>query len=105
MEAIKPLFAGRGKEYDQAFYKPDGQDLYEMRVHLNDIVHDKKRELQPLQLEKVDVCVAYNNKLTWLHTFDYILYSGIKFNFTNADLETCIPMFWARFDGQWEIVR
>jgi len=105
MKAIKTLFAARGKEYDQAFYKLDGQDLHEMRVHLNGIAHDKDRVLQPLKFNNVDVCVSYNNKVTWLHHPKASLASSLKFRFTTAEIETRVPIFWARFDGQWEIVR
>ncbi|PKG83067.1 hypothetical protein CXF85_12020 [Colwellia sp. 75C3] len=105
-KALKALFLERGKEYDQAFYKEEGKDVYEMVVHLRSLVDNE--DLSPvrdLNINACDVAVAFNNKLTWLHDWDLSLSEKIEFEHLGTDLLTSIPLKFARFDGKWEIVR
>lgn len=105
-KALKALFFERGKEYDQAFYKEAGKDVYEMVVHLRSLVgNDDLSSVRDLDINACDVAVAYNNKLSWLHNWDLSLSSVLDFKHLDADLVTRIPVMFARFDGKWEIVR
>jgi len=105
-QAIKDLFAGRGKELDQAFYKKNGQDVYEMVVHLRGIINDDDlSSVRELDFDYCDVAVAFNHKLSWLHNWKLSLSSKLAFDHLGADIETRIPVMFARFDGKWEIVR
>ena len=105
-KAIKALFTERGKELDQAFYKRDGMDTYEMVVHLRDLVSDKNlSDVRELEFDACDIAVSFNNKLTWLHNWDKSLSSVLDFKHLNADLVTRVPVMFARFDGKWEIAR
>ena len=106
-DALTALFTGRGKEFDQAFYKPnDGQDTYEMVHHLSGLINDKTLlAIRPLKMAGCDVHVSFNKKLTWLHNFDLPLSSKLEFRFKEAEMVTRIPVMFARFDGKWEIVR
>lgn len=105
--ALKSIFSGRGKEFDQAFYKPnEGQDTYEMVHHLTGLITDQDlSDVRPLDIEDCDVYVTFNNKLAWLHNWDKTLSSVVDFKHKEADLVTRIPVMFARFDGKWEIVR
>ncbi len=103
--AMKSLLAARCKEYDLAFYTEEGQNLYELIVHIKGIINDENRELRKLEYKRVDLCVSFNHKMTWLHAWDRSNISSLAFDFTNADLETRIPVMWSKFDGKWEIVR
>jgi hypothetical protein len=105
-EALTALFAGRGKELDQAFYKKDGQDVYEMVKHLKGIINNP--DFQPIRALKFDYCdvaVAFNQKMTWLHNWDLTMSGKLEFKHKEAEIVTRIPVQFARFDGNWEIVR
>ncbi len=104
-EAMKKLFAARCKEYDQAFYMEDGQNLWELIVHLRGIIKDDEWVLSELEFDAVDFCVAFNHKITWLHHWKLSLDSSLIFEHVEADFEKSIPVMWSKFDGQWEIVR
>jgi len=104
-EAMVQLFSARCSEYDQAFYTEEGQNLKELIAHLRSIIHDDVWTQFELDIENVDVTVAYNGKITWLRTWELPLVHAIKFKHTTAELEKCIPFMFSKFDGKWEIVR
>lgn len=104
-EALETLFSLRCAEYDKAYYKQEGQNLYELIVHLKSIIQDDDWALRNLKYEGVDVCVSNNLKMSWLHSWDLPLVSSLAFNHTSADLEKIIPIFFSKFDDKWEIVR
>jgi len=104
--ALTALFSGRGKELDQAFYKKEGQDVYEMVKHLKGIINDPDfQAVRTLQLDSCDVVVAFNQKMTWLHNWDLTMSGKLEFKHKEANIVQEIPVRFARFDGNWEIVR
>ena len=104
-KALETIFGPRCKEYDQAFYTEEGQNLYELIVYLKSLINDEGLALREMPLDTVDVCVSFNLKMIWLHNWDLSLSSTLSFEFKNADLETRIPIFFSKFDGKWEVVR
>jgi len=104
--ALTALFSGRGNELDQAFYKEEGQDVYEMVKHLKGLIHnDELSAVRELDFDYCDVAVSFNQKTTWLHNWDLTMSSVLDFKYKEAEIVTRIPVQFARFDGSWEIVR
>jgi hypothetical protein len=102
---LESYFELRCNEYDIAYYTKPGQNRYELIVHLLGFINSDEWKPSELLLRRLSNFVSYNNKATWLHTPKRPLISGFKFKHTSADLETRIPMMWAQFDGEWQIVR
>ncbi len=104
--ALTALFSGRGKELDQAFYKKDGQDVYEMVKHLKGLIHNNELSaVREIEFDYADVAVSFNRKMSWLHNWDLTMSSVLDFKYKGAEIVTRIPIQFARFDGNWEIVR
>lgn len=104
--ALTALFTERGKELDLAFYNKEGQDVFEMVRHLRGIINDPDfQEVREVKFEACDVAVSFNNKMTWLHNWDLTMSHKATFKHITEDLVKSIPVMFARFDGQWEIVR
>ena len=104
-KALEQLFELRCSEYDTAYYTEPGQNRYELIVHLLSFINSDDWRPMEMHGRKLDVCIAYSKKSTWLHTPKKPLMSGFKFLHETAELETRIPMMWAQFDGKWQIVR
>ncbi len=105
IDAMQALFRSRCAEYDQAFYTQEGQNLYELVVHLVGIINDPVWTQLRLDFDDVDLHVAMNEKISWLHTWELPMVSAFKFEHVSANLEKRIPMMFSKFNGQWEIVR
>ena len=105
LNKLKPLVEDRSREYGQAFYKDDGTELNELIERINFIQSDPEWELVPPTLSRLDISVAFNHQLVWMHAWDRPMFGGIGFSHNKSDLAKAFLFIFAKIDGKWKIVR
>ena len=103
LDQILPLFEFRSKEYDLAFYRPEGETL----KLLKESIQSNYNEDYPILRQDKDymqMYVAFNERLVSMKNAG----SGngtVMFYYQEADMNIFYDVYWMKIDGKWVIGR
>ena len=103
VEGVLFLFAERSAEYDLAFYREKGETLRLLRESIQSN-YDEGYPLNRLDLENMQLNVAYNEKLVTMQNAG----TGngtVMFYYQEADMNIFYDVYWMKIDGKWVIGR
>lgn len=104
-QTFESLCKRRCDEYDLALYREPGESLKLFIDGYKLDASDLEWELVPLAFDRVDIAVAFNNQLVWMHGWDNPLGHCIWLSHTKSDMCYKYHFMFAKFDGKWQVVR
>ncbi len=104
-QAFEALVKERGDEYDQAFYLEPGETIKSFIARYELSSSDPEWELEPLDLGRMDISVAFNQQLVWMHGWDRPMSHCLWLSHTKSDMCKKYFFTFAQFNGKWKVVR
>ena len=103
LDKILPLFEFRSKEYDQAFYREEGNTLTQLKNSLTN-VYDSNYPINRKENSNMEMLISFSNNLVTI--VNAATYNGtVMFYDHETDSNTFYTVYWMQKDGEWIIAR
>ncbi len=104
LDKIMPLFEMRSKEYDQAFYREDGDTYRKLKQSIQNNFESSKYVLDRKGFDYMQLQVSYEENLVSMKNAA-TLNGTVMFLDEEADFVKFYDVYWMRKEGKWIIAR